>query len=84
MKCVGRDDLGRAVVVAFSTGSGMNAVTTPSLTRRTRMPRFQPSCGQYNAGSTDLGGMKPVISAGFLLLSARRPDLLNFSCLKLS
>jgi hypothetical protein len=31
------------VPVALSTGSGMNAVTTPSLTRPTRMPRFQPS-----------------------------------------
>jgi hypothetical protein len=31
------------VPVALSTGSGMKAVTAPSLTRPTRMPRFQPS-----------------------------------------
>src|SRR6516164_8368398 len=29
--------------VAFSTGSGMKAVTDPSLALPTRMPRFQPS-----------------------------------------
>ena len=31
------------VVLLFSTGSGMNAVTEPSLALPIRMPRFQPS-----------------------------------------
>ncbi len=31
------------VPVAFSTGSGMNAVTVPSRTLPTRMPRRHPS-----------------------------------------
>ena len=31
------------VPVAFSTGSGMNAVTVPSRALPTRIPRFHPS-----------------------------------------
>jgi len=32
------------VLVALSTGSGMNAVTFPSFALPTRIPRFQAAC----------------------------------------